>query len=101
LADVVLVIFIAVYAPIKETVSAAGGLGAVLADDWINPAIFIGLGILSTAMACQQSSFIVSGSLANKTRARWAAVTYRSLFIATALSGIMGVCGYLGFLGTS
>jgi sodium-coupled neutral amino acid transporter 11 len=101
LADVVLVIFIAVYAPIKETVSAAGGFGTVLAEDWINPTIFIGLGILSTAMACQHSAFIVSGSLANKTRARWAAVTYRSLFIATTLSGILGICGYLGFLGTS
>lgn len=98
-ADVVLVIFIAVFSPIKETVSAAGGFGSVLADDWINPTIFVGLGILSTAMACQHSAFIVSGSLANKTRARWAAVTYRSLFIATTLSGVLGVCGYLGFLG--
>lgn len=97
-ADIVLVIFIAVYAPIKETISAAGGFGEVLKDDWINPTIFIGLGILSTAMACQHSAFIVSGSLANRTRARWSAVTYRSLFVATTASGVMGVCGYLGFL---
>lgn len=39
LADIVLVIFVAVFAPIKETVSAAGGFGEVLAQDWINPTV--------------------------------------------------------------
>lgn len=99
LADVILVIFIAAFAPIKETVSAGGGFGQVLQDSWINSTIFIGLGILSTAMACQHSAFIVSGSLVNKTQARWASVTFRSLAFATVLCAILGVCGYLGFLG--
>ena len=97
-ADVILVLFIAGFAPVKETVSEAGGFGKVLRNDWLNPTIFIGLGILSTAMACQHSAFIVSGSLANKTRARWAAVTYRSITTATILCLIMGIFGYLGFL---
>ena len=97
-ADVILVIFIAVYSPIKNTVSEAGGFGTVLKNEWINPTIFIGLGILSTAMACQHSAFIVSGSLANKTQTRWAAVTFRSISAATILCAVMGICGYLGFL---
>jgi sodium-coupled neutral amino acid transporter 11 len=98
-ADVLLVIFIGAYAPIKETVGQAGGLGQVIKENAINSHIFIGLGILSTAMACQHSAFIVSGSLSEKTSARWATVTFRSLTIATVLCSILGICGYLGFLG--
>ena len=98
LADVILVIFIAVMAPIQESVAAAGGFGQVLQQDWINSTIFIGLGILSTALACQHSAFIVSGSLENKTQVRWATVTFRSITVATILCAILGICGYLGFL---
>jgi sodium-coupled neutral amino acid transporter 11 len=97
-ADVLLVIFIAIFAPIKETVAANGGFGKVLEDDWLNPTIFIGLGILSTAMACQHSAFIVSGSLKDKTQARWATVTFRSITTSTILCAVLGICGYLGFL---
>jgi solute carrier family 38 (sodium-coupled neutral amino acid transporter), member 11 len=98
LADVILVLFIAITAPIHETVNQAGGFGEVLKDEWINPTVFIGLGILSTAMACQHSAFIVSGSLENKTQSRWATVTFRSISIATFLCILLGVCGYLAFL---
>ena len=98
LADIVLVIFIAVAAPIAKSVSEAGGFGQVLKDEWLNPTVFIGLGILSTAMACQHSAFIVSGSLENKTQARWASVTFRSISTAAVLCIVLGVCGYLGFL---
>lgn len=98
LADVILVIFIAIMAPIAQTVADAGGFGQVLKDEWLNPTIFIGLGILSTAMACQHSAFIVSGSLENKTQARWASVTFRSITLSVLLCAILGICGYLGFL---
>jgi solute carrier family 38 (sodium-coupled neutral amino acid transporter), member 11 len=98
LADVILVLFIAFTAPISESVKQAGGFGEVLKDEWINPTLFIGLGILSTAMACQHSAFIVSGSLKNKTQKRWATVTFRSISTATLLCILLGVCGYLAFL---
>ena len=75
LADVILVGFVAAFAPIKETVSDAGGFGSVLASNWINPTLFVGLGVLSTAMACQHSAFIVSGSIRNHTSTRWKMVT--------------------------
>ena len=98
LADVILVGFVAAFAPIKETVSDAGGFGAVLGSNWINPTLFVGLGVLSTAMACQHSAFIVSGSIRNHTSTRWKLVTVSSISFATILCAIMGFCGFLGFL---
>jgi len=98
LADIILVCFVAAFAPIKETVSDAGGFGSVLSSNWINPALFVGLGVLSTAMACQHSAFIVSGSLRSHTSTRWKIVTVSSISFATVLCAIMGFCGFLGFL---
>mmetsp|Transcript_29326 Transcript_29326/g.35723 ORF Transcript_29326/g.35723 Transcript_29326/m.35723 type:complete len:612 (-) Transcript_29326:64-1899(-) len=97
-ADAVLVGFVMFYSPVKETVEANGGIWEVLKADSVNPTIFIGLGILSTAMACQHSAFIVNGSLHNNTRIRWAIVTGTSLSISCFLCMILGVSGYLGFL---
>eukprot|EP00555_Chaetoceros_dichaeta_P003309 CAMPEP_0198250496 /NCGR_PEP_ID=MMETSP1447-20131203/1668_1 /TAXON_ID=420782 /ORGANISM="Chaetoceros dichaeta, Strain CCMP1751" /LENGTH=665 /DNA_ID=CAMNT_0043935343 /DNA_START=26 /DNA_END=2023 /DNA_ORIENTATION=- len=99
IADLLLVLFIASFAPIAQTVADNGGLATVLANDAFNPTLFIGLGILSTAMACQHSAFIVSGSLENKTQRRWAIVTGNSIVISAILCLILGVTGYLGFLG--
>jgi sodium-coupled neutral amino acid transporter 11 len=98
MADAALVGFVIAFAPVKSTVSDYGGFGKVLEDNWINSKIFIGLGVLSTAMACQHSAFIVSGSLENKTASRWAIVTSRSISLAAAMCIMMGVTGYLGFL---
>ena len=100
-ADVILVGFVAAFAPIKESVAEAGGFGRILQDNSINSNLFIGLGILSTAMACQHSAFIVSGSLSNKTSQRWGAVTFRSITTSACLCAIMAVCGYLGYLETT
>ncbi|KAL7531234.1 hypothetical protein ACHAWF_003682 [Thalassiosira exigua] len=100
-ADTILVFFIAAYAPIKETVEAQGGFGEVLKNDGINSTLFVGLGILSTAMACQHSAFIVANSLEDKTRRRWRWVTNQSIALSAVLCLILGVCGYLGFLGTT
>ena len=100
-ADMILVLFIAAFSPIKENVAANGGFGEVLKNDGINSTLFVGLGILSTAMACQHSSFIVANSLENKTRQRWRWVTNQSLSLSAILCLILGICGYLGFLGTT
>lgn len=97
-ADVVLVVIVCLYSPVSTTVSAAGGFGAVLASNWVDSGLFIGLGVLSTALACQHSSFLISNTLEHHTSARWARVTGISLMIATLLSLILGVVGYLGFL---
>jgi len=97
-ADVILVFFVATYAPCQKTVTDAGGIVEVLKNDSINPTLFIGLGILSTAMACQHSCFIVSGSLGDLTKKRWATVTGGSIGISAILCAILGTFGYLGFL---
>eukprot|EP00978_Attheya_sp_CCMP212_P036744 scaffold168886_cov50-Attheya_sp.AAC.2 len=97
-ADIILVGFIVTFSPVVERVSDEGGFVEVLKNDAINPTLFIGLGILSTAMACQHSAFIVSGSLENKTQKRWSIVTFRSIFLAAFLCALFGVFGYLGFL---
>lgn len=97
-ADAVLVVIVAIYAPVGQSVADAGGLGQVLADNWINANLFVGLGVLSTAMACQHSSFLISNTLENHTSRRWAQVTGLSLVAATAMSLALGVFGYLGFL---
>lgn len=94
LADTILVILVAIYSPIPNNV---GDIFKAIFQNTINSRLFIGLGVLSTAMACQHSAFIVSGSLENKTPERWGKVTFRSLALAWLLCTIMGVTGYLGF----
>ncbi len=58
---------------------------------------FIGLGVLSFAFVCQDSSFIIASSLDRPTKKRWAMVTKSSLSLCTVLAIIIGVTGFLGF----
>eukprot|EP00592_Proboscia_alata_P023900 CAMPEP_0194444412 /NCGR_PEP_ID=MMETSP0176-20130528/127256_1 /TAXON_ID=216777 /ORGANISM="Proboscia alata, Strain PI-D3" /LENGTH=656 /DNA_ID=CAMNT_0039270785 /DNA_START=179 /DNA_END=2148 /DNA_ORIENTATION=- len=97
-ADVILVVFVACYAPVKSSIDDAGGLTAILTEDMVKPSLFMGLGILSVAMACQHSAFIVSGSLHNLTPTRWGTVTGGSLTASTLLCLILGSAGYIGFM---
>jgi hypothetical protein len=92
------VVVVVVYSPIEQSVSDAGGLGHVIRDNWISGRLFIGLGVLSTAMACQHSAFLISGTLEHKTSARWARVTNVSLLLAGGLSITLALAGYLGYL---
>jgi solute carrier family 38 (sodium-coupled neutral amino acid transporter), member 11 len=98
MADVFLVLFVAVFAPMATSVATAGGFGQVLQGNWINDGFFIGFGVLTIAMTCQHSAFIVAGSLSNLTSSRWARVTFLSLTLSALLCLILGVTGYLGFL---
>lgn len=97
-ADILLVGFVLGFAPVPSSISNAGGFGQVIRENWISGKLFIGLGVLSTAMACQHSAFIVSGSLRDATSQRWSSVTKISLTIAAVLCLALGVTGYLGFL---
>lgn len=97
-ADAVLVVVVVLYAPVASSVANHGGAVRVVADHWLNPRLFIGLGVLSTAMACQHAAFLISGSLRNHTPRRWAVVTGVSLTIATVMSTLLGLFGYLGYL---
>ena len=98
LAAVTLVGFVVFCSPVHSAVGDAGGFGQVLTDNVINSRIFIGLGVLSTAMACQHGAFIVSNSLRDLTPRRWGLVSSSSIAISGALCLLIGVAGYLGFL---
>lgn len=97
-ADIILVIFIATFSPMSESVSNAGGFWAVLSSSTVSSRLFIGLGIISTAMACQHSAFIVNLSLTDKSSAAWATVTKYSLLIAFVCCALLGTMGFLGYL---
>ena len=97
-ADLALVVIIVVFSPVQSTISDYGGFDSVLQDFWINDKLFIGLGVLSTAMACQHSAFLISGSLHHLTPQRWAIVTSRSLLIASIMTIVLGIFGFFGYL---
>ena len=94
-ADVVLVILVMVFSPVQTTLEAAGGFWEAITI--VDSRLFIGLGVLSTAMACQHSAFLIATSL-HDTKRQWNTVTCSSLTIAGALSLLLGATGYLGYL---
>ena len=98
LADVFLCIFVFLNAPIEKNLDDIGGISEFILKNSIKPTLFIGLGILSVAMACQHSAFIVYGSLENGTKKRWATVSGYSIGVATVLCAVLGVSGFMGFL---
>jgi Transmembrane amino acid transporter protein len=98
LADMVLIGIVVLFSPVSRSVQEAGGLGTVIAHHWIDSRVFIGLGVLSTAMACQHSAFLIANSLTCPTPQRWSMVTQSSLTVAGFLSIVLGLIGYLGFL---
>ncbi|KAL7559444.1 hypothetical protein ACA910_010002 [Epithemia clementina (nom. ined.)] len=98
LADVTLVGIMIFKSPISSTVEKSGGFWEVIKQNAVNSKVFIGLGVLSTAMACQHCAFIVSNSLQDLTPNRWSTVTGRSIAISCCCCMFLGVVGYLGFL---
>lgn len=96
--DIVLVFFLAAFSPIIDTITIEGGFWELLKNNAINSNVFIGLGVISTAMCCQHSSYLIYNSLENNTVPRWGKVTSISLIISTLATIILGLCGYLGFL---
>ena len=96
--DVLMVAIVAFFCPIKEAVAASGGLKHIISHSTVHfDTMFLGLGVLSFAFVCQDSCFIIAGSLDKPTNDRWAKVTSISLFTCGTLSTICGVSGYLAF----
>ena len=97
--DVLLVFIIAISSPIQDSIEECGGITTVMKQSTIHMnTFFIGLGVLSFAFVCQDSCFIIAGSLNKPTQKRWAKVTGSALSVCTALGIVIGVTGYLGFL---
>lgn len=97
--DIILVGIIAVFSPVKESVSEAGGIKQLLEDSTPDiSTFFTGIGVLCFAFVCQHSAFIIAASLENPTRERWIKVTGLALGTCCFLATVMGICGYLGFM---
>ena len=98
LFDILLVGIVVIFSPVQESIQANGGLQHVLLKSTIHPStLFSGLGVLSFAFVCQDSSFLIAGSLHRPTKARWKIVTRYAMITCTILAIIMGVSGYLAF----
>jgi solute carrier family 38 (sodium-coupled neutral amino acid transporter), member 11 len=96
--DILLVGIIVISAPIRSAVEASGGLKQVLLQSIVHKStLFVGLGVLSFAFVCQDSSFIIAGSLRHPTKKRWNIVTKSTLLTSSFLSTFIGCAGYLGF----
>jgi len=97
--DCLMVLLVAIYSPVHETISTSGGFGTVLASSVIHPStFFVGLGVLSFAFVCQHSCFIIVGSLERPTTERWSTVTLTALLACCVLAGTCGLSGFLGFM---
>ena len=96
--DCFIVGVVAYSSPWKEGVAEQGGWLELFRNDVVNyESIFVGLGVLSFAFECQESAFLVAGSLDNPTTRRWATVTSTTLAFCAALSLTCAVTGYLGY----
>ena len=98
LFDILLVGIVLFFSPVRESIEANGGIQHVLRESTIHPqTLFTGLGVLSFAFVCQDSSFLIAGSLHQPTQARWKTVTRWAMTTCTLLAIVMGVSGYLAF----
>jgi sodium-coupled neutral amino acid transporter 11 len=98
LIDCLLVGIVAFSTPWKSNLEERGGLFSLLTSDIVHvKSIFVGLGVLSFAFECQESAFLVAGSLQNPTLKRWSRVTMSAASICAALAALCGVTGYVGY----
>jgi len=122
--DIIMVLIIAIFSPVRESIaqaaaaasssaasesslfftdtttaaSSVGGLSQIISESILFPkTVFVGLGVLSFAFVCQDSSFLIAGSFQNPTKKRWSTVTRSALLTCSTLATIIGVTGYLGF----
>lgn len=97
--DLIMVVIVSLCSPVKESLESIGGVEALTSWDYnFRPAtLFVGLGVLSFAFVCQDSSFIIAGSLKRPTKDRWGIVTRSSLLTCALLATLIGLTGFLGF----
>ncbi|KAL3795824.1 hypothetical protein ACHAWO_011990 [Cyclotella atomus] len=87
------------YSPVVESVDVKGGLTEVIRQEmvWDTKRFFVGFGVASFAFVCQDSSFIIAGSLDNPTKSRWKIVTRAAMSTCCTLELIIGLGGYLAY----
>jgi sodium-coupled neutral amino acid transporter 11 len=99
LLNLILVGIVTGYSPVVESVRGNGGLWGLLGREKLfhMNSFFVGFGVASFAFVCQDSSFIIAGSLSNPTKSRWKIVTRAAMFTCCTLELTIGICGYLAY----
>lgn len=94
-----LVVLVVGYSPVLESVEAQGGLIQLISQEKLLDihTFFVGFGVCSFAFVCQDSSFIIAGSMSNPTKARWKSVTNAAMLTCCTLELTMGLSGYLAY----
>jgi len=98
LLDICLVALVVGFSPINEAVEDQGGILQMILDDSFNfKTFFVGFGVCSFAFVCQDSSFIIAGSMEKPSKIRWKRVTNGAMLTCCTLELFMGISGYLAY----
>ena len=95
--NICLVGLVVAFSPTQQSVQDSGGIMQMISDEPFLDikTFFVGFGVCSFAFVCQDSSFIIAGSLKTPTNKRWKQVTNGAIFTCCMLELIMGVVAYL------
>eukprot|EP00571_Detonula_confervacea_P008062 CAMPEP_0172316770 /NCGR_PEP_ID=MMETSP1058-20130122/29437_1 /TAXON_ID=83371 /ORGANISM="Detonula confervacea, Strain CCMP 353" /LENGTH=648 /DNA_ID=CAMNT_0013031175 /DNA_START=281 /DNA_END=2224 /DNA_ORIENTATION=- len=99
LINICLVALVVIFSPVNESVEARGGiLQMVLDEPFLDfSTFFVGFGVCSFAFVCQDSSFIIAGSMKTPSRQRWKQVTNGAMLTCCTLELTLGITGYLAY----
>lgn len=99
LINICLVALVVGFSPVKESVDAQGGILQMIVDEPFLDfsTFFVGFGVCSFAFVCQDSSFIIAGSMKTPSKQRWKRVTNAAMLTCCTLELTLGVAGYLSY----
>ena len=99
LLNLCLVALVVFNSPVIKSVEEQGGIMHLISQERIFDVrtFFIGFGVCSFAFVCQDSSFIIAGSMKNPTKNRWKQVTHAAMITCCLLELVMGICGFLSY----
>eukprot|EP00578_Thalassiosira_sp_NH16_P032679 CAMPEP_0181076086 /NCGR_PEP_ID=MMETSP1071-20121207/228_1 /TAXON_ID=35127 /ORGANISM="Thalassiosira sp., Strain NH16" /LENGTH=557 /DNA_ID=CAMNT_0023157237 /DNA_START=388 /DNA_END=2061 /DNA_ORIENTATION=- len=94
-----LVALVVGFSPVNESVEAHGGILQMILDEPLLDlrTFFVGFGVCSFAFVCQDSSFIIAGSMKTPSKERWKRVTNSAMLTCCTLELLMGIAGYLAY----
>lgn len=97
--DICLVALVVGFSPVNKSVDAQGGIFQMIMDEPLVDfnTFFVGFGVCSFAFVCQDSSFIIAGSMMKPSKQRWKRVTNGAMVTCCTLELIMGISGYLAY----
>ncbi|KAL7529280.1 hypothetical protein ACHAXR_002879 [Thalassiosira sp. AJA248-18] len=97
--NICLVALVVGFSPVAESVEAQGGILQMISDETFLDfsTFFVGFGVCSFAFVCQDSSFIIAGSMKTPSKQRWKLVTNGAMLTCCTLELTLGITGYLAY----